>query len=391
MEFPKHLTNKLIEREQHNALRSLSSKIEGTDFSSNDYLGLASSAVHYISAHERLMGSNALKSGAGGSRLLSGNHALYNEAEAIIAEFHDCEAALIYTSGYTANLGLLGAITSKDCVVLYDALSHASIREAIGFSKTKAYKFAHNDLIDLKRLISKFKTTAKSIFVVTESVFSMDGDSPDLVELATLCKAHNCYLIIDEAHAVGVLGKKGEGLSQQLNVQDLVFARIVTFGKALGGHGAAVLGSKQLTDYLTNFSRPFIYTTALAPITVAGVIEAYEWLKQSDESSFELQKLYRNIAILRSYIIKYRLNGLFIDSKSAIHCCLISGNEQVKELSRKLLANKMDVRAILAPTVPKGQERLRICLHSFNTEAEIIDLIKTIAQFTGIKNTTTPN
>ena len=385
MEFPKHLSEKLEARKQQDALRSVSSKIVGIDFSSNDYLGLASSSKNYLSAHERIVVSNTLQSGAGGSRLLSGNHALYSKAEAIIAKFHVCEAALIYTSGYTANLGLLGAITDKECVVLYDGLCHASIREAIGFSKTKAYKFSHNDLDHLKKLINKFKPSAKSVFVITESVFSMDGDSPDLVELATMCKAHNCYLIIDEAHAVGVFGSKGQGLVQHFQLQDLVFARIVTFGKALGGHGAAVLGSKQLTDYLTNFSRTFIYTTALAPITIAGVIEAYEWLQQSNESNQELQKLHCNIAILRSCIIKHGLDGQFIDSKSAIHCCVISGNGRVKEISKKLLAIHMDVRPILAPTVAKGQERLRICLHSFNTEEQIEKLIGAIAKFTAVK------
>lgn len=380
MNFPEHLSKKLAHRKSEDAFRSLSLTGEGIDFSSNDYLGLSKTEDLYERAHQRLIGSGIQKSGAGGSRLLTGNHALYQQAESLLTTVHDCEAALIYPSGYMANVGLLGAIANRECVILYDSLSHASIREAVGFSNAKAYKFAHNDLDHLEQLICKYKDSSTEIFVVTESVFSMDGDSPDLPELAALCKKYNCYGILDEAHAVGVYGKQGAGLAVASNLAHSFFARVVTFGKALGCHGAAVLGSKQLIEYLINFSRPFIYTTGLAPIAVATIVEGYLWMQNSEQFIQRQKKLYRNIALLRLHLKNNGLTEYFIDSNSPIQCCIVSENSKAKALAAALQHKELDVRPILAPTVPKGQERLRICIHSFNTEAQINTLVQLLSQ-----------
>lgn len=206
----------------------------------------------------------------------------------------------------------------------------------------------------------------------------MDGDLPDLQTLVTLCKNYNCRLIIDEAHAIGIT-QKGLVVSEELTNQ--VFARVVTFGKALGCHGAVVLGSEVLRAYLVNYARSFIYSTALSPHSVATIKAAYEHL-DSEIGLENIQKLNSNIAILRLYLEKYNILERFLPSDSAIQAMLVPGNEKVKAISERLYKNGFDVRPIMSPTVPPTKERLRICLHSFNTEAEIESLIKLLAQIT---------
>src|SRR5690606_21065317 len=298
--------------------------------------------------------------GATGSRLLSGNFELYDEAERYLASFHQAESALIFNSGYDANLGFFGSLTDRDSVILYDELAHASIRDGIRLSSSKAYKFKHNDLLDLEQKLQNYQGQNRDVFVVTESVFSMDGDSPDIKKLAELCSQHKAFLVIDEAHALGVFGEKGEGLVQHLGLHNHVFARIMTFGKALGCHGAAILGSTQLKDYLVNFSRSFIYTTALSPHSVATILVAYQHL---EKAKTEREKLQQNIRLF---------NELFQTADaSSIKSILVSGNENVKQKAIYLQQSGYDVKPILSPTVPEGKERLRFCLHSYNTEDQI--------------------
>jgi len=206
------------------------------------------------------------------------------------------------------------------------------------------------------------------IYIVTESVFSMDGDCPNLEELVQLSDKYNCYLVVDEAHALGVFGDKGEGFVQMLGLQDHVFARIMTFGKGLGCHGAAVLGSVELRDYLVNFARSFIYTTGLSPHSVATILIAYQHLKNDSAS---ILKLRENIVFFNQQKNLLSLKPLFVRSKSAIQSAIIPGNEKVKAIASQLQEKGFDVKAILSPTVPEGQERLRFCLHSYNSPEEI--------------------
>ena len=213
------------------------------------------------------------------------------------------------------------------------------------------------------------------IYIVTESVFSMDGDSPDLVSLINISKKYNAFVVIDEAHATGVFGEKGVGLIQELGFENQVFARLINFGKALGSHGAAILGSKELTEYLVNFARSFIYTTALPPHTLMTIKSVYMELPKTHEIS----KLHNNITFFKAEIIKNKIQHHFINSNSAIQCCLVFGNENVKALSNQLLKKGFDVKPILSPTVPAGEERLRFCLHSFNSEKEIKDILQLLA------------
>ena len=212
--FPKILSNKLQQRIQSNSLRSLTESNYLVDFSSNDYLGLSQSENIFDETHQFILDRNYKKNGATGSRLLSGNHKLYQETEAFIAKFHQSEAALIFNSGYDANVGFFSAVPQKGDLILYDELCHASIRDGIQLSNAKAYKFNHNDFEDLEKLILRNPDTV--IYIVTESVFSMDGDCPNLEELVLLSDKYHCYLVVDEAHALGVFGSKGEGFVQML-------------------------------------------------------------------------------------------------------------------------------------------------------------------------------
>jgi len=382
---PKSLISKLEQREQNNSLRKLALPNHLIDFASNDYLGFSKSEAIFNETHSYLIDNSILQNGATGSRLLSGNHSVYKEAENYIAKFHQVESALIFNSGYDANVGFFGAVPQRNDIILFDELSHASIRDGIQLSNAKSYKFQHNDFEDLERLIQNLRPKTQdltAVFVVTESVFSMDGDTPNLEELVGICNKYNCFLIVDEAHALGVFGDPevsgGEGLVQMLGLQDAVFARIVTFGKGLGCHGAAILGSQKLVDYLINFARSFIYTTGLSPHSVATILVGYQHLETEKKA---LQKLRENVIHFNQEKKLLGLNPLFVKSKSAIQSAIITGNQKVKSIACQLQEKGFDVKAILSPTVPEGQERLRFCLHSYNSKEEISEVLGLLSTF----------
>ena len=372
--LPEILFNKLNVRLQNNALRKLPQETDLVDFASNDYLGFSNSKLIFDTTHQYLLEHNQIQNGATGSRLLSGNHSIYKTAEDYITQFHQAQSALIFNSGYDANVGFFSAVPQKGDLILYDELCHASIRDGIQLSNAKAYKFQHNDLEDLERLL--VRNSEKTIYIVTESVFSMDGDTPNLEELVQLAEKHDAYMVVDEAHALGVLGDKGEGLVQSLHLQDIVFARIMTFGKGLGCHGAAILGSQELKSYLVNFARSFIYTTGLSPHSVATILMAYQQLEKATDSQ---QQLKNNIAHFNQEKNRLSLKPLFVFSKSAIQSAIIPGNEKVKSIAHQLQSKGFDVKPILSPTVPEGQERLRFCLHSYNSENEITQLVQLLS------------
>jgi len=200
----------------------------------------------------------------------------------------------------------------------------------------------------------------------------MDGDFAKLKEILNICEKYKANLIVDEAHATGVIGNKGEGLVKRLNLENKVFARVHTFGKAIGCHGSIILGSELLRNYLINFSRSFIYTTALPLHSLISIKCAYEKLASDNVSR---SKVFELINIFKK-IISENIN--LIESESGIQCVIIPGNENVKKLALHLQNNGFDIRPILSPTVPKGKERLRICFHSFNTKEEVEKLVETI-------------
>ena len=376
--LPLKLTKSLENRKQEQALRSLKRPSSLVDFSSNDYLGLASSQNIYNKAHEILKENELLKNGATGSRLLSGNHILYDLTENYLAEFHQTEAALIFNSGYDANIGFFSSVPKRGDFIFYDELVHASIRDGIAMSHAKAYKFGHNNPDSLQNKLSKIKKAEDSVlYIVTESVFSMDGDMAPLEDFARVSEQFGAFLIVDEAHATGIFGEKAEGLVQEHKIQDKVFARLNTFGKAPGCHGAAILGSQDLKDYLVNFSRSFIYTTALPPHSVATILAVYQ---EFEKGISQIQQLKNNIQFFRSQVSQNNLTANFLESRSAIQSCIIPGNEQVKNIAESLKKEGFEVKPILSPTVPKGLERLRFCLHAFNSEEEISRVLKILAK-----------
>ncbi len=373
--LPKNLQSKINERLKENALRSLTVQLPLIDFSSNDYLGYAKNTELAQLTHELLINQNILQNGSTGSRLLSGNHKLYKLAEETLSSHYDAEAALIFNSGYDANIGFFSCIPQRGDIILYDEFIHASIRDGIKISLAKGYKFSHNDTVNLKALLERHAGSGE-IYVVTESVFSMDGDSPDLVRITEICEQFRAHLIVDEAHAVGILGKDGKGLVYENDLQKRVFARLVTFGKALGCHGASILGGEDLKNYLVNYARSLIYTTALPPHGIASIIIAHEEVLRAKERN----KLVKNITSFHT-LINNRLTTNLIDSFSAIKSIVIEGNTKVKTIAHKIKEEGYDVKPILSPTVPRGSERLRFCLHSYNTQQEISDVLRLLAKF----------
>jgi 8-amino-7-oxononanoate synthase len=357
------LNKKLAERKNQQVYRQLQPPNNSIDFCSNDYLGIAKRALLTGSGFSGAAGST-------GSRLLSGNYALIEETEKSIAAFHEAEDGLIFNSGYDANLGTLSCIAQRGDTILYDYLSHASLRDGIRLSFARSFSFAHNDTEDLEK---KLKAAKGNIFVVTESVFSMDGDLAPLKNIAEICEKYGANLLVDEAHATGLVGERGEGLVQQLNLQTACFARVHTFGKALGCHGAIVLGSSMLRNYLVNFSRSFIYTTSLPEMNVAAIKKAYALFPEMRAERTHLQEL----------VVQFQQAELMFEkrkSSSPVQALIIPGNENVKKAASFLQKNNLDVRPIVYPTVPRDSERLRIVLHSFNTPNELDTLIKLLTR-----------
>ena len=355
------LHKKLQERKDLQSFRQLRLSGALLDFCSNDYLGIVKDGLL-----EQPLANEHYRHGSTGSRLLSGNYALIEETEAMLADFHSAESALIFNSGYDANVGLLSCVPQRGDTILYDQLCHASIRDGIRLSFAQSFSFRHNDTEDLK---DKLRNTQGQVFIVTESVFSMDGDIAPLQELLSLCAQFGCHLILDEAHATGVIGEKGEGVAQHLGLHEQCFARVHTFGKAVGTHGAVVLGSRLLRDYLVNFSRPFIYTTALPEVSIAAIRQAYDIFPGMNQQRQHLRELIREFQSFSDQ------DNRILKSETPIQGIVVPGNEAVKQTATALQQQGFDVRPILYPTVPKGGERLRIVLHSFNSRDELLGLV----------------
>ena len=358
-----YLADKLQERAIAGNLRNLTTEKAPVDLFSNDYLGLVTTGALAKLMHPLHNDTT----GSTGSRLLSGNSEQAEQLEHTIAAFHKAEAALLFNSGYDANMGLIASITGRHTIILSDELCHASIIDGIRLSQcSRKYRFAHNNLEDLEEKLSKYMA-GWPMLVIIESVYSMDGDAAPLAEIVQLCEQYNAQLVVDEAHATGVTGLHGEGLVCSLGLQQRVFARVHTFGKALGCHGAAVVGGTLLKQYLINFARPFIYTTALPGHSVHAAHCAYQYLASP---SFNNQPLHDLIAYFRTCIQASGMQG-WKDSTSPIQALVVGDNEKSKTLAVKLQQAGLQIKPILHPTVPLGMERLRICLHTFNTKDQV--------------------
>ncbi len=360
------IQSQLQHRADKGILRILSSKHLPIDFSSNDYLGFARSSELKTRSAAKLAKIADDKNGATGSRLLNGNHAFTEETEQEIAKLHHAEAGLIFNSGYDANVGLISSLAQRGDTIIADELTHASLIDGARLSYANRYTFKHNDLNNLE---AKLKIAKGNIYVLTESVYSMDGDTAPLTEIAMLCKQYQANLIVDEAHALGVYGTNGTGLVQTLGLEHLVFARIITFGKALGSHGAIVLGSKNLRSYLINFARSFVYTTAAPIYSIATIHSGYQMLIETDYTKQIESKIILYKSLLKGTAIQT------IESTSTIQTVLYRNANEAKIAAQALQNKGLDVRAILSPTVSEGKERLRICLHLFNSDQEIEMLV----------------
>ena len=354
----------LDEREKAGLLRSLETAPGGIDFCSNDYLGLARDRRlrRKIAA---LAAESAPPQGATGSRLISGNHPAIEALEAQLAGFYASEAALVFSSGFAANLGLLASLGGVVQTLVCDRLLHASAIDGGRISGAKRAIFAHNDMRDLKARLGELHSRDTAAIVV-ETVYSMDGDFAPLEEIADLAEEHDAAVVVDEAHANGVLGPAGRGGVVAAGLQDRVLARVVTFGKALGLQGGAVLCSRDLRDYLVNFARSFVFSTGVSPLWAASVRAACKLLP---ELNAEREQLQGNVSYFRERVAESAQSWL--PSESWIQCLRVPGARRVRRVGGILRNRGLAALPIRAPTVPAGEERIRVCLHAHNTREEI--------------------
>lgn len=354
----KQLQQAIAERKKQGLLRHLQHPKTGIDFCSNDYLGFARAPIAL----------KLLPSGHGGSRLISGNSTAIDSLEKRLAQHYEAEQVLIFNSGYEANSGLFGMLAALGVRVIYDQHIHASVRHALRGAKTPAWSYRHNDLNDLEAKLKKAEGDA--VAVVTESLFSMDGDLGALEAIATLKKEFDFTFIVDEAHGTGVLGGF-TGLTGALQLQGVVDIRIHTFGKALGGQGACIAGNALLKTALTQFCQPLIYSTAPAPVMIELIDLCHQ--RFAEQASGRQAELSRNIAF---YLKCVDGDAAFSRNDGPIQWFACQGNERVLACAERLQISGFDVVAIRTPTVPRGSERLRICLHAFNAEKEIDQLVR---------------
>lgn len=367
-----YILNKNNERKQADNFRTLKVQSGLIDFFSNDYLGFARNTnLFEKTALEIARYKSQLKNGSTGSRLLSGNNEYFQALESQLAAFHNADCALLFNSGYDANLGVLSSIPYKGATIFYDELVHASMHDGMRLSKANKEPFKHNDVNDLEQ---KLKQSIGLKFIAIEALYSMDGDEAPLNTIMALAQKYDAAVIIDEAHSNGIIGKNGEGKAQSENSHQHVFIRIHTFGKALGAHGAVVLCNSATKEFLINYCRPFIFSTALPFHSLAAIKVAYDYLPNA---SAERKQLSDNIALFKQQFLNHNLFEL-IESHSPIQCLVKQGNGEIKTMANKIQNMGFDVRAILPPTVPAGKERIRICIHSFNTQEQIIGLAQTI-------------
>nr|WP_157618616.1 pyridoxal phosphate-dependent aminotransferase family protein [Spirosoma spitsbergense] len=369
------LSERLAVHQQNGLLRHLTLANQKVDFCSNDYLGFARSSALKLLIHQAHAEQAEPHNGATGSRLLAGQTLLAQELEEELARFYQTESALIFNSGYDANLGLLACLPKDGDTLLTDELIHASMIDGARLSYATRHRFRHNDLEDVE---AKLKTARESlkkgqVFVAVESVYSMDGDMAPLQELVDLCEQYGAALLVDEAHATGLYGPNGEGLVVAMGLQDRVLARVHTFGKALGIHGAAVVGPAVLQNYLINFARTFIYTTALPAHSLLAIQCAHQHRKSHADTQVRLQK---QLTYFQQRINHSLPNTTWTNSQSPIQCLILPGNDFARQVAHQAQQVGLDVRAILSPTVPAGQERLRLCIHAFNTMEEIDRLVE---------------
>jgi glycine C-acetyltransferase len=343
------------------------------NFSSNNYLGLASSR---FLKQASVQAATEFGVGAGASRLISGNLALHEELEKKIADFKMTESAILFNCGYMANCGILGALGQREDVIFSDRFNHASIIDGILLSRARLVRYAHKDMDGLRRLLIHHQSKRGKRIIVTDSVFSMDGDIAPLQEIAALAREFGASVIVDEAHATGVLGENGRGALELLNLESEIDIQMGTLGKALGGFGAYVAGDSLLIDFLVNQARPLIFTTALPPAVIAASLKALDIVQNRPD-------LRDTLLGQANWFRKKLQNAGFntLESETHIIPVLVGENEKAIQFSQKLLEAGIYAPAVRPPTVPKGTARLRISLMATHTLADLEEAMDKIQKF----------
>lgn len=358
------LQQKLLMRKKQGNFRQLKSVENLIDFSSNDYLGLARSPSLNSKIYQEITLNKDKRHhfGSTGSRLLTGNSTFAETLEETIARFHGYEAGLLFNCGYMANLGLLSAVLNDQDVVYFDTSIHASTHDGIRLSKAKAFPFRHNDLFHLEKRL-KHSPAARKRTICIESIYSMDGSKAPLAEICQLAEQYQAEVIVDEAHATGVCGLLGRGLVPDQHSFPKILAKVVTFGKALGVHGAIVLGSQLLRESLINLANPFMYTTAIPRQSLVAIQCAYQLFPQFEKEREHLNDLIQTFQ-------EHFPNA----SETHIQAIPCQGIHAANLMAQTLAFHGFDVRPILSPTVQRRHEILRISLHAFNSKEEIVAL-----------------
>ncbi len=344
-------------------------------FCSNDYLGLAN--------HPQLIESfknaaNEMGVGSGSAHLVNGHTQIHENLELALAEFTGREAAILFSTGYMANLGVIGALLDKQDAVFEDKWNHASLLDAGLLSGARFQRYLHNDLSNLQARLER--STARRKLIVTDAVFSMDGDCADLRGLSELAKQHDAWLMVDDAHGFGVLGETGAGLCEKNNLnQNDAQILMGTLGKGFGTAGAFVAGSKELIEYLTNFARPYIYTTAMPAAIAAATLTSLEIVKSEPQRREHLQKL---ISLFRVGATALGLN--LMASDTPIQPILIGEADEAIKITELLKQQGILVTAIRPPTVPQGTARLRVTLSAAHSEQQVLQLLDALKSITQV-------
>ncbi|HZW26468.1 MAG TPA: 8-amino-7-oxononanoate synthase [Gallionella sp.] len=334
-------------------------------FSSNDYLGLANHPQLI-----RVLQEGALKHGlgAGAAHLVSGHSTAHHELEQRIADFVGKPAALLFSTGYMANLGTVQALVGRGDTVFADKLNHASLNDAMLLCRAGVKRYRHGDMAQLAQLLEQTKSGRK--LVVTDTVFSMDGDIAPLPELLALCEKHDAWLYVDDAHGFGVLGEKGRGSLSHFGIASSRIIYMATLGKAAGVFGAIVAAEQAVIDTLVNHANSYVYTTATPPALSVALLESVDLIEQGDELR---EHLHRLIEQLRAGVAD--LPWQLMPSDTAIQPLLIGDNQEAMRLSDGLRERGIWVVAIRTPTVPQGTARLRITLSAAHNESDVERLI----------------
>jgi 8-amino-7-oxononanoate synthase len=339
------------------------------NFASNDYLGLAGDQRLINAA---VAATQAYGTGSTGSRLLSGHKALHQELEQAISSLKQTEAALVFSSGYLANLGTVSALVGQRDLILGDQYNHSSLKKGAILSGATAIDYLHNDLADLREKLINQRTLYRRCLITTDSVFSMDGDLCPLPQLIAIAEEFSCMLLLDEAHATGVMGNTGAGCVEHFNCTGKALIQIGTLSKALGSLGGYVAGSSELIDFLRNRAATWIYTTALSPADTAAALKGIEIVKQEPATR---EQLWQNINYLKQQLSHLEL----LPSESPILCLNVDTPETALALSQKLLDARIFAPAIRPPTVPTS--RIRLSLMATHEQQHLDLLIENLKRY----------